>query len=459
MLKRMTPIDDRICYIMSKVTFQIPEAFPTISTILAEDDCSLEKLMAESDFYEAYRKQHQKLISFLITNVKRVVLYALGLLKIDGIDSKKICLDILLNTTPYYTPKISLSQDFVLTLDNFLYTKEEPSLSSIVCYSRIVIFYCKYTNGDFLIHLPHRKEYISKLLSYMHIPAIHDLLFFICSDGHPLFAQFLEISRAGSILWSNLPGEKYQITSLLSHVINSVEPNSPIIKFIATPDKIEIIFGMAIQKEDQKLSNAAMDLLYELCGQCDEDDLEEEGSLFNVLFSFLIKHGQELCDYISSEDSFPHSKSKATELLVGVITVQEEVPEYFLECAGKLFNMIFIFPRFSIMHCSVMSYISSLFDKDVEMSNILKKYQFREKIVKAFAEKDKTIMYYGHLTKIASLIVDSEDHDSQSEEWKDFVQSSLRVINDSIEEGYGGVVPKKNGNMGKMLNSMENFDI
>jgi hypothetical protein len=92
-----------------------------------------------------------------------------------------------------------------------------------------------------------------------------------------------------------------------------------------------------------------MELLYELCSFCDEEDNGETSVLVRV-FGYIQEHQDELAEFVGNDQPFCRAKTRAMELFSGLITSQDEVAESFFQTAGKLFHKIFQHPQFSELH-------------------------------------------------------------------------------------------------------------
>ena len=215
--------------------------------------------------------------------------------------------------------------------------------------------------------------------------------------------------------------------------------------YIADSSKFSIIFNDAIQINDKNLSDSAMELIYEMCSHCDESESEDSNSLYQLVFMFLFDHFNQIADFISDNTFFSTGKLKAIEIINGLLSIKEEMPQSILDAAGSLFFQLFDHPLLSPLHCGCLSLFTVILSSEIEFSieETLLKFDIRNRIANAFDNRSRDKQYYGHLYKLTEIILESERSECTSENWVRYVKGTFAEMQNIINSNYGGEVPSR----------------
>lgn len=437
-----------------QVTWNISaNPFENITTMLNLPDCSVEKLLNTYNFSDALKRQHSRLIIYLNSNI--VTFAKIALNDIPNYKSS-LAFKLLITQIPAFSPKVAKNPDFIIYLSTFLFDLKEFSIDKLRNYCLTMQFFIKITNGNFLLQISNGSELFQKLLEYENHLCVYDLINYITSDGHPLFTEYLETINATNILWDHITKFrndriKYKF---LTNVMSSISLDSDALLYIAESSKFSIIFNDAIQTTDKNLSDSAMELIYEICSHCDESESEESNSLYQLVFIFLLDHFDQLTKYISDDTFFSTGKSKAIEIINGLLSIKEEISQSILDAAGSLFLQLFEHPLLSPLHCGCFSLFTVILSSEIEFSieETLIKFDIRSKIAKAFENQSRDKQYYGHLYKLTEIILENEKSESIHDDWVRYINGDFAKMQNIINSNYGGEVPSR------IHNSASGFD-
>lgn len=423
--------------------FCLPDdSFDDIEKVLNSDDCNLENLFDQKNIEEALKRPNHKLIQFIITNI--VELTQVALTEINN-PRMLIIQKIFLSPVPSLTQKISQTPVFIDCLSNYLFSATITPIK-LRYFCSIARFFVKFTNGYFLLQIQNRSEFFKKLFEYIQFFYVYDLINEISADGHPYFTQYLENINAHLFVWNRLQSSPQDCINyiILKNIISSASPNSQMLFYLADTTRFPFIFNQAINTENKHLSSVAMDLVYELCSHCDEEDCENENSLFQLIFIFLLNKFNAISQFIIGRHFFTNAKLKAIELLSGLISINdEEVPDSLIDAAGNLISQIFDYPVFSKLHCAALNFSSIIFSTGANIEPILLKYDIKTKIADAFKTYSKEKPYYGHLLKITEMILEIESDQQKNEKWESYIKNEYAQMKTILDSNYGGTVPPR----------------
>ncbi|KAH0793758.1 hypothetical protein GPJ56_002310 [Histomonas meleagridis] len=424
---------------------QSPQELQNITSLCANENCTISDLMEQSNIMDAFKKQHSTLIQFLVAHISEIIRIATGITQLTFSNAKSHCETMLITNLSTFTPRIVYSENLISTVIECLNSPvcEEPDNLSNLCL--FLQFLLKVTNGAFLHKLPDGVLIFKKFLPLVEHPCVYDFLDSITTDGHPEYVKYLETNKIAPLLWQSIDASpSSKLFSLLCNVVSSVDSNSMALFDITSPSVLEKIFDYATNNDNTDLSDQSMFLLFELCSKCDEED-QDDDSMFTRVFKFVISKTNDLCNFVTNDTLFTAGKAKAIELLGGIISADFEVPKCIIECSGKLFLKMFEYPSFSILHCSATQLFEFISEGNLE--EMLKEYKIKEKIVDAFdnEENDDVGIYYGHLYKITEMILNNEKEQNEEtdEKWNKFVNGKYSQMKELIELRFGGPVPSR----------------
>jgi hypothetical protein len=417
--------------------------------ILRHPDCTLIQLLNESELYPAYHRQLPDLIHFLVSHADEVVAIALGVAE-SSPAAKSTCRRILVLPVASFSHRVALFPPFVATVNSFLLNMPHDRIADITTCCLIVQYYAKLTAGNFLLQFPDGVPLFERLLDFISLPCVYDLVLQIVSDGHDRFADYLNQSHIAGILW-----ERYQnsgdavLLGFLANVVTSVGPHSSEIQYVTEPERIEIVFRLATLSEDRPTCNNAMIVLYELCSYCDEDDNSETSVLVRV-FGYIREHQDELAAFVCNHRPFCYAKTRAIELFSALTAAQDSVPQSFFEAAAGLFTQMFENPQFSVLHCTAVSLFALVMQGDEEARQKFEDdFHIKDQIIREFSEMTPDKLYYGHLLRIVELLEEADEGNAREHEWVAFLTGRFAEMKTVAGSSYGGPRPQKG--IGKII--------
>jgi hypothetical protein len=359
-------------------------------------------------------------------------------------ENKKLCRRVLVNPVRSFALRIALYPPFAAACGPFFTALPVDRLEDITTGCLILQHYSKLTAGNFLLQFSNGAQVFQKLLDHISVSPVYDLVLFLASDGHDRFAEYFNKNRIGRLLW-----ERYEkqtdptLLLFLSLVVTAVGPHSPEVLYLTERPRVAKMFSLATNSADRLTCNYAMELLYELCSFCDEEDDGETSVLVRV-FGYIQEHQDELANFVANDQQFCRAKTRAMELFSGLITAQDEVPESFFQAAGKLFQKLLKNPQFSELHCTAVTMFRLVMQGDEDgRKKFEEDFQIRKEIIRAFAEKTREKLYYGHLYKIVELIEEANEGEGGGQEWRDFLSGPFAEMKAVIGSSYGGPRPQK----------------
>lgn len=319
---------------------------------------------------------------------------------------------------------------------------EITEADDIVTYCLIVQFFAKLTNGDILLRFSQGDKFMTKMLEMKNLECVRDMLVFFATDGHPQFSLFLDYFKIGELLWSRyLSNHDIFELSLLTGVISSLDANSESVRLMADNDRMNALIDLALG-DDIKVSDEAMNIIYELCSHCDEDD-DSEDSLFVKVFGSVTARADDFAGFLGGDRRYSSAKTHAIELMAGVIASQDEPSESIIAAVGSLFRQVLANPGFSILHCGFMKLFMLLCDAGVELEDLDAELSLRQTIVEQLSDRKPGVQFYGHMYKIAEMFMENEELEETPEFWQKFVSEELSGKISAMQNGYGGPRPAK----------------
>jgi hypothetical protein len=70
-------------------------------------------------------------------------------------------------------------------------------------------------------------------------------------------------------------------------------------------------------------------------------------------------------------------------------------------------------------------------------------FQIRPTIIRAFAERTRDKLYFGHLYKLSELLEEASEDDEKGPEWTEFMSGPFAQMKAVIGSSYGGPRPQK----------------
>lgn len=384
---------------------------------------------------------NQQIFLFITDKIDFITESALFSNKPEEVNTKVASLKILTSHVSKLISFLLTSVSFLTKISDFskkLASQEQHSISS---WCKIMSALISDTSSSFLHFLPERKKLLKNLIPFLNIQSIYQLVFLICSDGHQQAVQFLEKYHASTVFFNALHDDETNMVEklkLMSKMISSLDSAGPLVQSLSRRERIDYIFELAVC-DDIHVSNAAMQLLFDISSHCDENDTSES-SMFHQVFMHIIERVEELARFICSGD-FSRGKDRAIDLVIGMIeTVGLESTEIVYEILGHLFDAMFEKPLFNIMHCAMLRLFRIVIMKYNGCEDFLVQHKVRELIIEHL---DKNFSYSGHLYEIAKLIIKAEDKEKRSESWKAFIEGKYCEMNNIIQASYGGKCPPR----------------
>ncbi|OHT07801.1 hypothetical protein TRFO_23831 [Tritrichomonas foetus] len=421
------------------------DTFQNIADIIASKDCSLTLLARAPNVKAAFKRQNKNLLEYLIAHLQEVIDIALGDKKADNDAVAALCMFFLTNQSPSFTAQFSNNPLFLMRLSKYI-TDDSLTERGLISFARILEFLVKVSNGFVLKMFPNRDKLIPMLLRHIKNFSIYSLLCEITDHGHKVTLEYLESINASKLIFEALGNDTFlngRILTLLTNIISSGLPGSPLVTFLVDEKQLNKIFTFAMS-DNQRVSSQSFKLLLEITGLCDEDleDSDDEDSDAHRIFTYIVSKMPEICDFIGSPKPFCAAKSVANDLLVSVISTCEKIPEKVYKLLDSLFPRFFEQPTRSSLHCLYVKLLNAVVDRD---DDYFVKYDLRPQIVSAFEKKDKILAaYWGHLHKITQRIIDSKCHFKKDcPGWNDYLNGRFQTMKKVMSAGYGGPVPKE----------------
>ena len=282
--------------------------------------------------------------------------------------------------------------------------------------------------------------------------AITNLLDFMTDNGHKIMITFLEDNHAAEILLSMLSDDETKnekIFLFLTNIIASVEIDSPLLSPFENVQIMNNIFQRIMTTSNPHVASKALNLLYELTGQCDTEEEETNNTdpLYESVFKFIVNKIPDICNFITSKKPFLADKSSAVELLNILLNSKIEIKPCVTDLLENLFNQTFELPAHTILQRSFLTLFTSILqinDKSISL-NFIEKTNMKKRIMQAY-EKRYTInaSYWGVLYSLATKIIEKFPDDKSDPAWINFTSNTIHSIKDIIDRNYGGEVPDEN---------------
>ena len=417
--------------------------FSNILKIFENNNNLFEEILEHELFKQSILTQNNKILDFIYTNLLLITNIGLEIENHLNLNIINICKWLITLNNNFIITKFSSNIDFLLPLSNFLKEFDSKNLLQINFWCKVLNLYIQLTNGAILHNFPEKKFFFNRILPYIQIYSINSLLITIVDDGHSIMLEFLTKIHACSIIFNflgpNSPNEL--LLQLMTSIVSSSDPGSSIIRSLSKESKLNTIFYLAIKGSNQKVCDNAMKLLFELCSHCDEEDNDNENSLFQLIFMKVVNKIDELVEFINNKP-FSLAHEKAIELIIGMISTLPEIPDIIYSILNNLWIKFLKYPNHSILHCSFLKLFKALIEINDYCKNFLIENNIRNIIINEFLNNNLRINYKGHLIEMIKLIL---LHETQEEFqiWNNFINNNYLPLKKIINYRYGGNLPKK----------------
>ncbi|EAY16253.1 hypothetical protein TVAG_423050 [Trichomonas vaginalis G3] len=409
-----------------------------LSTALKNPDHETDEILNLASLHPQVAAIDSNFIQFVLENMDEIFQLALGLAGEDNPGLQRNAFAILTIKVSSYISLLISSDQFLENLNETIESigiLEPPNLKLWV---RMMNTLLDLTGFAILLNLPGRKKLFRRLLPHVGKVGIYEFLFRICDDGHEASHQFLEKTHSVTSIYNCLGnGYDLQIVKLLCACCYS-DTSGKLILSLSRPERTAKIFSFAVS-DNILLSNAAMQLLFEMSSHCDEDDEDDEDSLFQRVFMKIVERIDELIEFIC-KPPFTSAKFRAIDLIIGMISTEHADFDKILKVLKWVWDQTFANPLLSQIHCAMLRICKAIFDSEELPEEFVTQCQFRERIIEY---SNKKCTFSGHLYEIARMIHEIEDFDKQSQAWKDYINGPYAKIRSIRENGYGGPVPER----------------
>lgn len=421
------------------------DTFQNIIELLNKPDCTLEQLAKCPNIRAAFKRQLKNLLDYLIQHTQEIIDIVLGDKKETELVSS-LCMYFMTNQSPTFTAQFSNNPLFLIRLSNCL-NDEKTNSKSLISFSRILEFLVKVSNGFVLKMYPDKFNLIPKLLAHINDFSVYSLLCEITDHGHKVTLEYLESINASKMIFESLGTDTFlngRVLTLLTNIISSGLPGSPLVTYLVDEDRLNKIFDLALS-ENQQVSKQSFKLLLEIYGLCDDDldDDEDDESDSYRISHFIMSKMPVMCDFIGSDKPFCAGKSVCNDLLVNIIATCEKVPDKVYNLLDQLFPKIFDQPTRSSLHCLYLKLFNAVIDRD---EDFLMQFDIRQPIVDHFQKKDDSLAaYWGHLYTMTSRILESKIHyPNECPGWNDYLSHTYLQMKKIMSNSYGGPLPRDN---------------
>ncbi|KAK8896079.1 hypothetical protein M9Y10_013969 [Tritrichomonas musculus] len=422
------------------------DTFQNIIELVASPDCSLEQLAKCPNVRAAFKRQLKNLIDYLVPNIQEIIDIVLGDKKESELVSS-MCMYFMTNQSPSFTAQFSNNPLFLMRLSNCLTKENNANSKSLISFSRILEFLVKVSNGFVLKMYPDKFNLLPRLLTHINDFSVYSLLCEITDHGHKVTLEYLESINASKMIFESLGENTFlngRILTLLTNIISSGIPGSPLVTYLVDEEHLNKIFELALS-ENQQVSSQSFKLLLEIYGLCDEelDDEDDDETDAYRISTFIMSKIPDMCDFIGSNKPYCAGKTVCNELLVSAIATCEKIPSKVYSLLKSLFPKMFGQPTTSSLHCLFLKLFNAVADRD---EDFLSKFDVRHQIVSQFQKKDLTLAaYWGHLYSITSRILESKVHyPNECPGWNDFLINTYLKMKKIMIKQYGGPLPRDN---------------
>lgn len=377
-------------------------------------------------------------IQFMLENMDEIFQMAVGLTTQDNPGIQHNAFMLLTIKISSYISVLIQSDPFLENINEMIENLGELPPLVLKYWVRLMNTLLDLTGFAVLLNLRNRNKLFKRCVPHINKIGIYEFLFRICDDGHEASHTYLEKTHSITGLYNCLgQGYDLQIIKLLAACCYS-DSNGNLIKSLARKERIERIFDFAIS-DDRLISNAAMQLLFEMSSHCDEDDQEDEDSLFAKIFMKIVSKLDDLTAFICKKP-FTAAKFRAIDLLIGMISTELAEFSKILKVLSWIWEQTFLNPLLSQIHCAMLRLFKACYDSEELSPEFLAENHFRERIIEYSKKK---VIFSGHLFEIAKMIHADEKIEEQSKEWKEYIDSTFSKIKSIREAGYGGPVPER----------------
>ncbi|OHT12462.1 hypothetical protein TRFO_17600 [Tritrichomonas foetus] len=429
-----------------------------ISQLLESGDCTLLQLIKEENIKVALKRQIPKLIDFLIEHVDQLTDIALGVIHTDFPPAQSICFSLILTQMHSLTSKLIENKVLLGCLNRFISNEKPLTPSGAAAFARIVQYLIQASAVKILEIFPEREQFFARVLRHISHIAITNLLDFMTDNGHKNMLTFLEDNKATDTLLGLISDDESineKVFLFLTNIIASVEIDSPLLIPFEDTKTMETIFNKIMTTPNPHVASKALNLIYELTGQCESDEEESTNTdpLYHSVFRFTVNKIPEICDFITSPKPFLVDKASAVELVNILIASNIKIDQCVIDLTETLFNQIFEFPAHTILQRSFLTLFSSILKNDKNIcANLIKKANMKQRIIQAYEKRYQiNASYWGILFTLSTKLIESFPNEAGSaisspadQAWAHFAANVIVAIKDTITNEYGGELPDEN---------------
>ena len=416
--------------------------FQHVTDLAKDPECTLDALAQESDIREAFRQGDAALIPFLLAHLDEIIDIALGEKEGADISTRAVCVYFLSTNCPVFSAQLSCSPLFLGKMTEFISKSGEFSIPAISTFCRAMEVLTQHSRGFVFKYLPEPDIFLTNVIQKISYLPVASFLEGITENVNQAILDFLREQNATHQLFEMFGDDERANASILAILTNiaSMElPNATLIECLLDEAALDKLFSFCVG-DSVVLSSLAFNLMLELCACC--EDREE---LFTdvdprAVINFVMRHMSDITGYIEREGSFTTAKARGGDLLIEAISCSDEVPDCVYSLLRVLFEKMFENPVHSSLHCTLLGITGAVEAKD---KGLFQRFDVRQRIVDAFAKRNTTVaMYWGHLFKLAEMVVDAEvQPQSVCDGWDAFIDGPYESMRSAMEAQYGGPLP------------------
>ena len=370
--------------------------FQHVTDLAKDPECTLDALAQESDIREAFRQGDAALIPFLLAHLDEIIDIALGEKEGADISTRAVCVYFLSTNCPVFSAQLSCSPLFLGKMTEFISKSGEFSIPAISTFCRAMEVLTQHSRGFVFKYLPEPDIFLTNVIQKISYLPVASFLEGITENVNQAILDFLREQNATHQLFEMFGDDERANASILAILTNiaSMElPNATLIECL--------------------LDEAA---------------------------NFVMRHMSDITGYIEREGSFTTAKARGGDLLIEAISCSDEVPDCVYSLLRVLFEKMFENPVHSSLHCTLLGIAGAVEAKD---KGLFQRFDVRQRIVDAFAKRNTTVaMYWGHLFKLAEMVVDAEvQPQSVCDGWDAFIDGPYESMRSAMEAQYGGPLP------------------
>ncbi|OHT05514.1 hypothetical protein TRFO_26707 [Tritrichomonas foetus] len=411
------------------------EQYRKLESLFVQGTPELSDVLQEPQIIPALGEQSPNLVKYILAHLKDVIDIAIGRTHPSSENEQQICVNILLIRSPIIKDAIHKSAE----LFNYLAFSFEKNLNYNPAL-QLLQSINDATSANSLQLISDPITFYKKLLKLLPCSAVHDFLVELFSRPMKAVEVWAESIEADKYLIPFLLFEEPKLRCALSILLalaSIVNPKSESMKRLSSPENVSAIFDTGINSPTNEIAYGSFQLLVSICNRCDDS---ETGNFLNIMKFFESKTNQ-LCMYITSDNSFTKDKRAACELLITVIATRSEISDEISQISSFLFDRFFENPTNSFLHMVFYNIIQALSSQEGFL-DFLQKTNFVNRILEIEEQRnDKMASFWGQLTAIELLLKDKVQN---NEKWTQFVETILNPRDETIRKSYGGDLPKHN---------------